>query len=89
MWPIAGLLKGPGFLRRGGVGEWDLPSGPWRTESGGGSSSPSPDGRLGQGRARKEPDGENISHSDWGCGYSQSQGAAEGSGVEREVEGRH
>lgn len=58
MWPLAGLLKGPGFLRREDVGLRDLPSPPGRTQSGcGGCPSLSPGG----GRCREgAPQGECI-----------------------------
>lgn len=59
------------------------------SEQCGGCPSPSPGAGLGQSRAGKVPGRENVPTQSWGSGCSWSQGAAQGSGVEREVEGRH
>lgn len=65
MWPITGLLKGPGFLRREGVGYRGicfLDRGGLREW--GGCPSPFPGRRMGQGRAEKMP-------GSWGVGAAR------------------
>lgn len=78
MWPLAGLLRGPGFLRR----ECGLVGPAFSTmedsERYGGCPSPSPGRRLGQSRAGKEPGRENVSHTELGLWVQLDSGSSIG-----------
>lgn len=74
MWPITGLLKGPGFLSREGVGWWDLPSQPWRTQCVVGVLAPS----LALGVWRGEPGRENVSYPELGLWVQPESGSSVG-----------